>query len=317
MAADDPELDRSALPDAFARVLADYEIQLRDVRRLSPHTVRAYLGDVRSLLTHLGASGVTALQDVTIRDIRGWLAAQQEAGAGRATVERRTAGVRVFFVWAARTGAVPADPAATLQSPKKHRRLPEILDRPAVSALLGDRIDIPADATPRERAAKLRNAAILETFYASGIRVSELCGADVTSLDRQRGLLRVLGKGNKERIVPLGGPALRALAAWLTDRPVLARAGERALFVGDRGARIDPRVVRRIVHRAMAAVPGAPDLGPHGLRHTMATHLVEGGADLRTVQEILGHSSLATTQLYTHVSDERLRASFRQAHPRA
>ncbi len=178
--------------------------------------------------------------------------------------------------------------------------------------------DVADAAEGDELASRARDQAIVEVLYASGIRVSELCGLDVADLDGQRGLLRVLGKGGKQRTVPLGTPALRALGTWLVHRSRLAGPGAaRAMFVGDRGGRIDPRVVRRLVHRALAAAPGAPDLGPHGLRHAMATHLLEGGADLRSVQEMLGHSSLATTQLYTHVSGDRLRKAYQQAHPRA
>ena len=155
-------------------------------------------------------------------------------------------------------------------------------------------------------------------LYSSGLRVAELCGLDRDGIDEERGLLRVRGKGDKERSVPLGDPARRALDAWLASRHLLAApdAGP-AVFVGARGSRIDPRVVRRVVHAALEAVPDAPSLGPHGLRHAMATHLLEGGADLRSVQEILGHASLGTTQIYTHVTNERLRDAFRQAHPRA
>jgi integrase/recombinase XerC len=164
-----------------------------------------------------------------------------------------------------------------------------------------------------------RDVAILELLYATGIRVSELCGLDLGDLDRDRRVIRVFGKGRKERSVPLGNPAVRAVDAWIAEGRGLLATGESgpALFVGERGRRLDPRVVRRIVHRALRLVDGAPDLGPHGLRHAMATHLLDGGADLRSVQEMLGHASLATTQIYTHVTNERLRAAFEQAHPRA
>lgn len=159
---------------------------------------------------------------------------------------------------------------------------------------------------------------MVEVLYSSGLRVAELCGLDTTDLDAARGLVRVLGKGGKERSTPVGGPARRALDLWLADRPRLAGPeAAAAVFVGARGARIDQRVVRRVVHAALDVVPDAPNLGPHGLRHAMATHLLEGGADLRSVQEILGHASLGTTQIYTHVTNERLRDAFRQAHPRA
>lgn len=171
----------------------------------------------------------------------------------------------------------------------------------------------------RERTVRVRDAAILELLYATGMRVSELVSLDVTAVDGGARLVRVVGKGRKERMVPYGVPAAKALDRWLTEgRPRFAvEASGRALFIGVRGRRLDARIVREVVHRATAAVEGAPELAPHGLRHSAATHLVEGGADLRTVQEYLGHSSLATTQIYTHVSAERLRAGFNQAHPRA
>ena len=302
----------AALVDAFAA-------HLRLERGLSEHTVRAYTGDLVNLFGHLARVGDGDPADVSLGDLRTWLANQYAAGADRATLQRRAAGARTFFAWAARTGRLPADPAQALRSPKVDRRLPATVEadqaRKALDALAA-RVD--EAETPDEWAARCRDLAIVEVLYASGIRVSELAGLDTGDLDAQRGLLRVLGKGGKQRTVPLGAPALRSLAAWLDVRPRLARpAAGRAVFVGDRGGRIDPRVVRRIVHRALAAVPGAPELGPHGLRHAMATHLLEGGADLRSVQEMLGHSSLATTQLYTHVSGERLRRAYQQAHPRA
>jgi len=302
-----------------AALVDEFAIHLRLERGLSENTVRAYTGDLVNLFVHLIRVGAGEPDDVTLADLRTWLANQHAAGADRSTLQRRAAGVRTFFAWAARTGRLPSDPAATLRSPKVDRRLPPTVEadqaRQVLDALAA-RVD-EVDA-PDERAARRRDLAIVEVLYACGIRVSELTGLDVGDLDTQRGLLRVLGKGGKQRTVPLGAPALRSLDAWLKVRPRLARpAAGQAVFVGDRGARIDPRVVRRIVHRALAAVPDAPDLGPHGLRHAMATHLLEGGADLRSVQEMLGHSSLATTQLYTHVSGARLRRAYQQAHPRA
>lgn len=305
-------------PQAAALVEA-FAAHLRLERGLSTHTVRAYTGDLLNLFGHLARVGDGHPADVTLADLRAWLANQYATGADRATLQRRAAGVRTFFAWAARTGRLPGDPAQALRSPKVDRRLPPTVEadqaREVLDALAA-RVD---DAeTLDARAARRRDLAIVEVLYASGIRVSELAGLDTGDLDTQRGLLRVLGKGGKQRTVPLGGPALRSLAAWLEVRPCLARpAAGQAVFVGDRGGRIDPRVVRRIVHRALAAVPDVPDLGPHGLRHAMATHLLEGGADLRSVQEMLGHSSLATTQLYTHVSGDRLRRAYQQAHPRA
>jgi integrase/recombinase XerC len=228
---------------------------------------------------------------------------------------RRVAAVRAFTAWGLRQGWLTHDPALRLVAPAPRRSIPEVL-RPsqagAMLAVAGVRAD---DADPIH----LRDRAMLEVLYACGLRVAELVGLDRADVDWERHAVRALGKGARERVVPVGAPAAEALEAWLgTGRPLVVgpRSGD-ALFLGARGARIDPRVVRRVVHAAVALVPDAPDVGPHGLRHSMATHMLEGGADLRTVQEVLGHASLGTTQIYTHVSIERLRSSYDQAHPRA
>jgi len=315
--------DDGLLTPAQLLLLDEFTRHLRSGRNLSEHTVRAYRGDVTSLCGHLNRVGAGPLAAVDLRELRRWLAVLQAGGAGRATLQRRAAAIRTFFAWARHAGHLPGDPAVALRSPRVDRRLPPTLGTDHVAAALDAAVAVaamPAGSAddPAAGARALRDAALLEVLYATGVRVSELCGADLDDLDPGRGLLRVLGKGGKQRTVPLGAPAARALAAWQEVRSRLAGpAAGRALFVGDRGGRIDPRVARRIVHRALDGVPGAPHLGPHGLRHAMATHLLEGGADLRSVQEILGHASLATTQLYTHVSDERIRAAYRQAHPRA
>lgn len=307
--------DAAELPPELAAALDDYVHHLSLERTLSEHTVRAYRTDVADLLEHLRRLGVTTLAAVTIRSVRSWLAGQQTRGRGRATLQRRAAAARGFFEWAERTGRIEANPAETLRSPKRTRRLPATVDRADAVAMLEQAI---AAAAADEGPVGRRDVAMLELLYSTGIRVSELCGLDLTDLDGDRNLIRVFGKGAKERSVPLGAPALRAWHAWVAVRGQLAGPDSgQAVFLGERGGRIDPRVVRRVVHRAFGAVDGAPDLGPHGLRHAMATHLLEGGADLRSVQEMLGHSSLATTQIYTHVTDERLRAAFKQAHPRA
>lgn len=303
-------------PAGAAAAVEAYERHLRARRGLSEHTVRAYGTDLADLFDHLAALGTADLAAVDLRALRGWLARQQAAGHSRATLQRRATAARVFFAWAAETGRLPVDPAAQLRSPKAARSLPATLGRTEAARMLAEAAErTAADGGP----SALRDVAILELLYATGIRVAELCGLDLTDLDRARQVVRVLGKGRKERTVPVGAPAWRALDAWLgPPRAALGTAASgSAVFVGDRGGRIDPRVVRRIVHRALAVVEDAPDLGPHGLRHAMATHLLEGGADLRSVQEMLGHASLATTQIYTHVSDERLRHAFEQAHPRA
>jgi len=222
--------------------------------------------------------------------------------------------VRVFTAWAHRTGRIATDPGALLGTPKAHRTLPPALRVDEARALLEAAAVHADDGSP----VGARDVAILELLYATGIRVSELCGLDVADVDRGRRVVRVFGKGAKERAVPYGLPAEKAIDAWLRHgRPELVRAtGEPALLVGARGARLQPTAARRIV-AAAAHAAGLPHTSPHGLRHSAATHLLEGGADLRSVQELLGHASLSSTQIYTHVSIERLRQAFDQAHPRA
>jgi integrase/recombinase XerC len=308
--------DADELGEAYAVVLAGYVRHLSLQRNLSEHTVRAYQGDVGGMLIHLRRLGLTSLDNATLGSVRSWLAKQGSLGHSRATLQRRAAAVRSFFRWALQTGIISADPAANLRSPRTVRRLPPTLEQHEAAEMMAAAL---AAAGESEAPLALRDVAILETLYATGIRVSELAGLDLDDLDAQRRTVRVLGKGRKERTVPIGVPALRAIVAWLDGpRQALIRpeAGQ-AVFLGAQGRRIDPRVVRRIVHQALRAVDGAPDLGPHGLRHAMATHLLDGGADLRSVQEILGHASLATTQIYTHVTDDRLRRAYQQAHPRA
>jgi integrase/recombinase XerC len=303
---------RAALPPALAEVLADYEEHLRWQRDLSAHTLRGYVGDAVWLLDHLVRRGGTRIEDLDLPALRSWLAHNRTRGAGRATIARRAAAARSFTRWLRRSGLTSEDVGLRLVSPKAHRTLPEVLAPDQARAV----VDSAAGA---EDPVGLRDAVVLELLYASGIRVSELVGLDVDDVDRDRRLLRVLGKGRKERTVPYGAPAERALDAWLTrGRPALAteRSGP-ALLLGVRGGRLDQREARRTVHTAVAAAPGAPDIGPHGLRHSVATHVLEGGADLRLVQELLGHASLATTQLYTHVTVDRLRAVHARAHPRA
>jgi integrase/recombinase XerC len=305
----------AALPEAMAQALAAYERHLVSERDLSRHTVRAYVTDLAGMLAHAAALGHSDLATIDLRTLRSWLANQQTLGKARSTMARRATAVRVFTGWAHRTGRAPHDAGATLASPRTHKALPAALDQRQARALLDAAGELADDGSPLGA----RDAALLELLYATGIRVGELCGLDLDDLDRHRRVVRVLGKGRKERTVPYGVPAERALTRWLdAGRPALLSPGAGpALFLGARGRRIDPRTVRSVVHRRIAEVPDAPDLGPHGLRHSAATHLLEGGADLRTVQEMLGHASLATTQIYTHVTNDRLRAAYRQAHPRA
>ena len=307
----DPDAD---LPEEMARVLAAYERHLVSERDLTGNTVRAYVGDIRSMLEQAARLGHTGVDTLDVRTLRSWLATQQTLGKARTTMARRATAVRVFTAWTQRTGRTPTDPGALLGSPKAHRTLPPALRVDEARALL----EAAATHADDGSAIGTRDVAILELLYATGIRVGELCGLDVDDVDHERRIVRVFGKGRKERSVPFGLPAERGLDAWLRLRPsVLTPGAGGALFLGARGGRIDQRAVRTLVHARLAEVPGAPDLGPHGLRHTAATHLLEGGADLRTVQELLGHASLATTQIYTHVTTDRLRAAYRQAHPRA
>ena len=309
------EGEGEGLPESMVTVLAAYERHLSSERDLTPHTVRAYMGDVSGMLEHAALLGHTDLGTIDVQTLRSWLAKQQTLGKARTTVARRATAVRVFTAWAHRAGHAQADPGALLGSPKARRTLPGALRKDEARDLLEAAATRADDGSP----VGLRDVAILELLYATGIRVGELCGLDVDEVDHERRVVRVLGKGRKERTVPFGRPAEKAIARWLASgRPALAvdRSGP-ALFLGARGGRIDQRAVRAMVHARIADVPGAPDLGPHGLRHTAATHLLEGGADLRTVQELLGHASLATTQIYTHVTTDRLRQAYRQAHPRA
>jgi len=319
------------LPPAMVAALAAFERYLRSERSLSPHTVRAYAGDISSLLEHASRQGVDAPEGLGLTELRGWLAIQHESGAARATLARRGAAARSFTAFAYRRGWLATDPGSRLGTLKTRRALPHILRQDEMAAVLAglDKAGRQAEAAtaataadagqPTEAAVALRDAAVLELFYATGIRVSELCGLDPVHLDHGRRTVRVRGKGDKERTVPVGVPALAAVDRWLAaGRPALVTAAsEPALFLGIRGGRLDPRTARRIVHERLREAGATRDTGPHGIRHSTATHLLEGGADLRSVQEILGHSSPATTQIYTHVSIERLKSSYLQAHPRA
>ena len=293
----------------------DFARHLGAVRGQSEHTQRAYVGDLRNLMAFLCDRGVSDLSDARLSDLRSWLAHQSERGAARSTIARRAASARAFLRWASRTGVIAADPSLRLVAPQRLKTLPGVLKQGEVNALL----DVAAVAADDEDVVHLRDRAMLELLYATGIRVGELVGLDIDDVDFGSNVVRVMGKGAKERTVPFGGPAATALQGWLQlgrARVVTAGSGP-ALFLGRRGGRVDQRQVRSAVHQLLQHVPDAPDIGPHGLRHSAATHLLEGGADLRAVQEMLGHASLATTQIYTHVSVERLRSSYLQAHPRA
>ena len=293
-------------------------VYLRANLAVSEHTLRAYVSDLRSFTTYcqvdeLSTENIRSV--VTLRAIRAWLASLVQQGKSRSTISRRTASIRSFTAWAYRRGYLDSDPGLLVTSARGDQKLPQV-QTPSDTAEL---LSYAATCAREENSpAAIRDWAILETIYATGIRVSEVCSLDTTSIDQQGMTLRVIGKGNKERVVPFTRACLSALQAWLSHgRQSLAipEAG-RALFVGDKGRRIDPRVIRSMIHR-MCAQAGVRDLAPHALRHTAATHILAGGADLRAVQEMLGHSSLQTTQRYTHVDAQRLSAIYKQAHPRA
>jgi integrase/recombinase XerC len=313
---------RAALPPALAESLDGWEEHLRLQRDLSEHTVRGYVGDVVSLLDHLVRRSGGTVADLDLAALRSWLAQGRTRGDSRSTTARRAASARSFTAHLRRSGQVPEDVGLRLASPRAHRTLPDVLGAEQARTVLEQAARPPAGDDPEQPtdvALRLRNVLVVELLYASGVRVGELVGLDVDDVDRNRRLLRVLGKGRKERSVPYGAPADAALDGWLhSGRPALATpTSGPALLLGVRGGRLDAREARRVVHAAVTAVPGVPDIGPHGLRHSAATHVLEGGADLRSVQELLGHASLATTQVYTHVTVERLRAVHAQAHPRA
>ncbi len=298
------DLAGTGLPELVAAIPGFAEYMIAE-RGFSQHTVTAYRRDVEDLLKDLEQGSLTTA------DIRGWLSRARERGVGSATVARRMASVRCFAHWAVRQGLLETDPTLRLRTPRVTNDLPQVAD----SVRLNEALDTLARVADDPMA--IRDVAIVELLYGSGLRISELCSMDLDDLDREHRTVRVLGKGAKQRVVPLTASSIRAVDRWLVARTEVACADEPALLVGSRGARLDVRVARRVVHAATAAFPDLPELAPHGLRHSMASHVLEGGADLRYVQQMLGHASLASTQIYTHVSADRLRSAYENAHPRA
>ena len=304
------------MSENYEKLIAAFTRHLEVERSLSVHTIRAYIGDLESLLTHLETIGVTDVSQLELVHLRSWLANQQVKGGARTTLSRRAVSVRLFTKWAVKNKFLAKDVAATLATPKGHRTLPEVLDIADAKTAMDS---LATRASEEETPISLRDVAMVELLYATGARVAELCGLEMSDIDYDRQTIRVLGKGNKERTIPLGNPAMKALNVWLKEGrdSIKNSLSGNAVFLGARGKRIDQRTVRTVVYNALQAIEGIERMGPHALRHSAATHLLEGGADLRTVQEILGHASLATTQIYTHVSTERLQKAFKQAHPRA
>lgn len=296
------------LPPGWQRAVATLHAHLSGERGLSEHTVAAYDRDVRQLAGFCAGFAIDEPAEVTPLVLRRFLAELGRQGYARASLARKAASVRALFALLALRGMVDADPAAGLATSRAGRSLPRVLRTDEVERVLA----VP-DTSPRG----LRDRALLEFLYASGARVSELVGLDDDALDLSARSARLFGKGSRERMVPLGEPVRAALARWLTDgRPALTAAPTTVVFCDAAGRRLDPRSVRRVVERCAAAA-GLPKVTPHTLRHSYATHLLEGGADLRSVQELLGHAALATTQIYTHVSREQLRSAYEHAHPRA
>ncbi len=295
-------------------LIKQYREHLIDERNLSENSIRAYLADLDSLLLHINALGIAEFKDLTINHLRSWLANLQVRGAARSSITRRIASVKAFTYWAAKNNWIAEDIGGDLIAPKAQRALPKTINEKEAKDALSSLESLAADLdTPMA----LRDLAMVELLYASGIRVSELTGLDIKDLDFGRNTVRVMGKGARERVAPFGIPAAKALQRWLDRREELvSEKSAGALFLGARGKRIDPRTVRQVVYLVTQAVDPTKRLGPHALRHSAATHLLEGGADLRSVQELLGHASMATTQIYTHVSKSRLKAVYKQAHPR-
>jgi len=299
----------------WAAAIEGWLDRLAAQRGLSPHTLRAYGTDLAGLARFAADRGVAGPGAVDLDLLRDWMWSLDRAGSSRATMARRAAAARGFFASLERDGAIDRDPAARLRAPRPERRLPRVPSRrQAVETM-----DVLAAAASEEDPVAVRDLAIVELLYAAGVRVSELTGLDLADLDLERGTVRVLGKGAKERVVPFGAPAARALSRWIDARGALVSDATptNALFLGARGARMGTRAVYGMVERLLRDEPASGPRGPHAFRHAAATHLLDGGADLRVVQEFLGHASLGTTQLYTHVSVEKLREGYRLAHPRA
>lgn len=291
----------------------EFAVYLAAERGFSPHTVRSYGSDLHDLVRFTAERGIETAEQLDLEVLRDWLWHGSNAGLAKSTLARRSAAARSLTLWLSKTGQTQVDAAVRLRAPKADRHLPRVLTRAQIDGLLAGLTDRAADGDP----VSSRNLAIVELLYASALRVSEVAGLDVGDVDLGRLTVRVTGKGSKQRVVPFGIPAQRALVAWLELRHALLSQPTAAFFVGARGKRVGSRTIYELIAGLLTELPGTGPSGPHTLRHTAATHLLDGGADLRSVQELLGHASLGTTQLYTHVSAERLKDAYRTAHPRA
>ncbi len=299
------------LPPRWADAVERLAVHLRDERGLASATVAAYVRDARQLAGFCAGFGIDDPDEVEPLVLRRHLAALAGERYARTSLARKAVSLRVLFSLLVRRGLIERDPSALLAVPKKGEALPKALRRDQVERLFG----VPDLTTPQG----LRDIALIELLYASGARVAEAVGLQVDALDLQERLIRLYGKGGKERIVPLGQPACHALAQWLRHgRPALARdaSPQGAVFLSARGGQLSARAAYTVVERA-GRIAGVGHVTPHTLRHSYATHLLEGGADLRSVQELLGHVALSTTQIYTHLTLDHLKASYHNAHPRA
>ncbi len=295
--------------------VARYLFELEAARDASSHTVRAYRGDLDLFVQSLTTAESTSLAEISLEDCRSWVWSMSTAGDAASSIGRRVSAVKSFFHWAHARGDIPTNVATRLSAPKKPAHLPRVVSASVMGRVLNELENRAATGDP----IALRDLAIWELLYASAIRVSELVGIRLSDIDWSDSTVRVLGKGAKERVVPFGDPARKAIRVYCDiARPELPVSADTThLFVGARGKPLTTRTVYGIVSAIIGAMPGAGPKGPHILRHTAATHLLDGGADLRSVQEILGHSSVGTTQIYTHVSSERLKKAYASAHPRA
>ena len=314
-----PQTKGSGGKKECVQVLEDYLRYLRYEKFRAPATVEAYRSDLSAFFSYLLKSGTEHLADININHIRSWLASLHTQQGSKSSLARRSSSLRSFFAWATEEGLLDLNPALTLAVPKKEGYLPTVLSQQQMVTLL-DLVYADLKEDP-SNAHLMRLLAVMELLYASGIRIAELCSLNLSSIDRDHYSIRVLGKGNKERTVPFGQPAMRALDLWVTrGRPQWFKAAasvQEALFIGPRGGRANPRQLRAALTQRMQQLPNTQASGAHVLRHSAATHMVDAGADIRAVQELLGHSSLSTTQIYTHVSVERLALTYKNAHPRA
>lgn len=308
--------DRGELGEVFAQALGEYEDYLRYEKARSPETLRAYSSDLTELFRFAQAVGLNSPWEVELDHLREWLGRGFERREARTTLSRKASSARSFYTWGHGRGKLTSNPALRIQSPKGHRTLPKVLSAHDMKSLL-DLLDEDLREDP-ENASALRTNAVIELLYGSGVRVAELCGLNLSDVNKERRTITVTGKGNKQRTIPVSAPAIAAIDRWVRrGRVQWVKTAENALFVGVRGKRAGPRQIREDLNAILGRATSSGATGAHVFRHTAATHMVDGGADIRAVQEMLGHSTLATTQIYTHVSVERLSQTYRQAHPRA